>query len=109
MIKQDIVRLLRDDSEDVLEMLVPRLGATLDLFCANSVLSRELANQTTLEITRAILKCHTELQKGYNWRIKSFFLEQLEFLPNCMPSDFIHQHFSPVILSCVMETVSFGL
>jgi hypothetical protein len=87
-------------------MLVPHVGSTLELLCANGVLSRETSLPSCLEITRALLKCQMELSKCYNWRIKSNFLQQMERLPNCMPSDFIHQHFSPVILNCVLESVS---
>jgi hypothetical protein len=85
-------------------MLVPHVGSTLELLCANGVLSRETSLPSCLEITRALLKCQMELSKCYNWRIKSNFLQQMERLPNCMPSDFIHQHFSPVILNCVLES-----
>ncbi|XP_063920691.1 serine/threonine-protein phosphatase 4 regulatory subunit 4-like isoform X2 [Zophobas morio] len=103
VIKDDIIKLLRDDAEEVLQMLVPDVGPTLELLCTHGVLSRENTLPSCLEITRALLKCQAELSKSYNWRIKSNFLQQLERLPNCMPSDFIHQHFSPVILGCVLE------
>ncbi|RZC35879.1 serine/threonine-protein phosphatase 4 regulatory subunit 4-like, partial [Asbolus verrucosus] len=103
IIKDDVVKLLRDDAEEVLQMLVPHVGMTLELFCANGVLSRETTLPPSLEIARALLKCQIELSKSFNWRIKTNFLQQMERLPNCLPSDFIHQHFSPVVLNCVLE------
>ncbi|EEZ99847.2 hypothetical protein TcasGA2_TC002629 [Tribolium castaneum] len=103
IIKDDLIKLLRDDAEEVLQQLVPHVGPTLELLCANGVLSREANTPACLEIARGLLKCQNELAKSYNWRIKSNFLQQLERLPFCMTSDFIHQHFSPVILSCVLE------
>ncbi|XP_044272773.1 serine/threonine-protein phosphatase 4 regulatory subunit 4-like isoform X3 [Tribolium madens] len=103
IIKDDLIKLLRDDAEEVLQLLVPHVGPTLELLCANGVLSRESNTPACLEIARALLKCQNELAKSYNWRIKSNFLQQLERLPFCMTSDFIHQHFSPVILNCVLE------
>ncbi|XP_071050484.1 serine/threonine-protein phosphatase 4 regulatory subunit 4-like isoform X2 [Onthophagus taurus] len=97
-LKADIVRLLRDDAEDVLQMLVPTLSNTLQLLAQNGYLSRDRTDQTTMEIGRALLKCQIELSKGYNWRLLVTFLQQMECLPKCIPGDFIHQHFSPMIL-----------
>ncbi|XP_045463136.1 serine/threonine-protein phosphatase 4 regulatory subunit 4-like isoform X2 [Harmonia axyridis] len=101
IIKPDIVRLLRDDAEDVLHMVVPKLGITMETLCNYGLLSRETSTQTSLEIGRAILKCHMELSKGVNWRMQTDLLAQLEHLPNCLPSDFIHQHFTPVIFAII--------
>ncbi|KAL3285405.1 hypothetical protein HHI36_019507 [Cryptolaemus montrouzieri] len=101
IIKPDIVRLLRDDAEDVLHMVVPKLGVTMEVLSNYGLLSRETSTQTSLEIGRAILKCHMELSKGVNWRIQTDLLAQLEHLPNCLPSDFIHQHFTPVIFAII--------
>ncbi|GJQ83912.1 hypothetical protein Trydic_g19850 [Trypoxylus dichotomus] len=98
MLKADFVRLLRDDAEDVLQMLVPNLKSTLSLLAQFGFLSKDRTDQTTMEISRAVLKCQIELAKGYNWRLLATFIEQLECLPLCMPSDFIHQHFTPIIL-----------
>lgn len=99
------MKLFRDDAEEVLEMLVPHIGETLQQLCINGVLSRESSTPSTLEITRALLKCQVELSKTHNWRIKTEFLQQMEYLTNCIPSDFIHQHFTPVMLNCVLEAV----
>lgn len=98
MLKADFVRLLRDDAEDVLQMLVPNLKSTLTLLAQFGFLSKDRTDQTTMEISRAVLKCQIELAKGYNWRLLATFIEQLESLPLCMPCDFIHQHFTPIIL-----------
>lgn len=99
IMKPDFVRLLRDDAEEVLQTLVPNLANTLELFCKHGVLSKEKADQGAMEIGRAMLKCQLELTKGYNWRLLSDYLAQLERLPQVVPSDFIHQHFTPVVLS----------
>lgn len=105
LIKADLVRLLRDDAEEVLQMLVPHIGNTLLLLCQFGTLSRDKADQSTMEIGRALLKCQLELTKGYNWRLLEQLLKEQERLPECMPSDFIHQHFTPVILGNVMNGV----
>lgn len=69
------------------------------------ILTKDKADQATIEIGRALLKCQLELTKGYNWRLLTSLLLQQEYLPNCMPADFIHQHFAPVVLSNVINGV----
>ncbi|KAF5297424.1 hypothetical protein FQR65_LT01355 [Abscondita terminalis] len=103
MLKSDFVRLLQDDSEEVLNAIVPHLGSTLELFSKFDTLSRLNITSATMEVGRALLKCQYELIAGNNWRLSTMFLHQLEHLPNCMPSDFIHQHFTPVLLTCAVE------
>lgn len=100
------MKLLRDESEEVLDALVPNIGATVELLTATGVLFVENSSQVTIEIARALLKCQVEIFKYHNWRRKKNFLEQIECLPNCMPSDFIHQHFTQVIVSLSLEAVS---
>ncbi|KAK4873132.1 hypothetical protein RN001_015161 [Aquatica leii] len=103
ILKSDFVRLLQDDSEEVLNSLVPHLGTTLELLCEFETLSRLNVNPATLEIGRALLKCQFELTTRNNWRLSTMFLHQFERLPNCMPSDFIHQHFTPILLTCAAK------
>ncbi|XP_023021744.2 serine/threonine-protein phosphatase 4 regulatory subunit 4 isoform X2 [Leptinotarsa decemlineata] len=102
----DIVKLLRDDAEEVLDVLVPNIGNTLELLASTGILSREQTSQTTLEIGRALLKCQVEIFRYYNWRRKMEFLKQLEQLPICVSADFIHQHFAPLVLKLTVEARS---
>lgn len=89
----------------MLQALVPNLGTILSLLGQNGILSKDKADQTTMEIGRALLKCQLELTKGYNWRLLTTLLEQLERLPECMPADFIHQHFTPVLVGNILNGV----
>jgi len=41
-----------------------------------------------------------------NWRLHAMILGQLECLPHCLPSDFIHSHFIPVIFNRIHVVVS---
>lgn len=102
----DFVKLLRDDSEEVLDSLVPNIGTTLEFLCVGGVLSRENIAPGTLEVSRALLKCQADIFRYNNWRRKMIFLEQLECLPNVIESDFIHQHFTSVILKLTINAVS---
>lgn len=102
----DFVKLLRDEAEEVLDALVPNIGMTLELLTATGILSVENSSQSTIDIARALLKCQVEIFKYHNWRRKMNFLRQIECLPNCMPGDFIHQHFTQVIASLSLDAVS---
>ncbi|XP_066254685.1 serine/threonine-protein phosphatase 4 regulatory subunit 4-like [Euwallacea similis] len=99
----DFTKLLKDEDEDVLQALVPNISHILELFSNSNVLQREVAVQATLDIGRAMLKCQSEVFRTNNWRMKESLLMQWECLPNCFPSDFIHQHFSPVVLTATIH------
>ncbi|XP_050517293.1 serine/threonine-protein phosphatase 4 regulatory subunit 4-like isoform X3 [Diabrotica virgifera virgifera] len=100
----DFLKLIRDDSEEVLDALVPNIGPILVMFTSVGVLSRDKTTQATLDIGRGLLKCQVEIYSNYNWRRRMAFLVQLEDLPTCMPSDFIHQHFTPLVLKLSLES-----
>lgn len=100
------MRLLKDDAEEVLQMVVPHISSILDLFCTHGLISRENVNQSTLDVCRSLIKCQMEITKGTNWRLLTKLLYQLEYLPNCIPGDFIHQHFTPSLVNITVAGVS---
>lgn len=121
----DFTKLLRDEDEEVLQALIPSVAGVLELFTYHNILQRgwfyflfnlvsflrnlthiEIPVQATLDIGRAMLKCQNEAFKTNNWRMKECLLMQWEYLPHCFPSDFIHQHFSPVVLNAAVDGVS---
>lgn len=104
-IMMDFVKLLRDDAEEVLDALVPNIEATLECLCHAGLLSRESVAPGTLEISRALLKCQSDIFRYHNWRRKMTFLQQLECLPHVLESDFIHQHFTSVVLKLIISAV----
>lgn len=105
-LKLDIVRLFKDDAEEVLQMVVPHISTILDLFHIHGLISREATNPSTLDICRGLMKCQMEITKGTNWRLLTKFLYQLEYLPNCVPGDVIHQHFTPALVNLAVAGVS---
>lgn len=105
IIVPDIIRLLRDDHDEVLHVLVPHLGTILEALSNYNVLVKNEVLPTTLELTRAILKCQLDVFLSFNWRIQVCFLYQLERLPNCMASNFIFEHFTPVIFDVIVDAV----
>ncbi|XP_030746536.1 serine/threonine-protein phosphatase 4 regulatory subunit 4-like isoform X2 [Sitophilus oryzae] len=103
LIVSEFAKLLRDDDEEVLQEMVPKISTNLEVFSTTGVLSRDLALQATLDIGRALLKCATQVFKTFNWRMKESILVQFEVLPMVMPSDFIHQHFTQFIINASLN------
>lgn len=99
------MRLLRDDAEEVLQMVVPHISLILDLFNIQGLISRDVTSQSTMDICRSLIKCQMEITKGTNWRLLANFLYQLEYIPNCVPVDFIHQHFTPLLVNHAVSGV----
>ncbi|XP_075224826.1 serine/threonine-protein phosphatase 4 regulatory subunit 4-like isoform X2 [Lycorma delicatula] len=97
-ITREVIKLLKDDAEEVLQSLVPHLKDILESFCQTKTLMASFVDETAIEITRALRKCESEIASTYNWRLHSLFLQQLEVLPKCMPSDFIYTQFVPLVL-----------
>lgn len=87
-------------------MLVPHISTILDLFCVHGLITRDATNPATLEVCRGLMKCQVEITKGTNWRLLTKLLYQLEYLPNCVPGDFIHQHFTPALVNIAVAGVS---
>ncbi|XP_068083242.1 uncharacterized protein [Anabrus simplex] len=105
MVKNELVKLLRDDSDEVLQGLIPNIAMTMELLAKTGnigpdvVGSRVLNDSAALEIGRALVKCEAEVGRTHNWRLHSLLLHQLECLPNCLPSDFINSHFIPIMFT----------
>nr|CAI5835735.1 unnamed protein product [Callosobruchus analis] len=103
LVVPDIVKLMSDDTEEVLDSLVPHISAILLQLNAAGILTAEDGRQATVDIGRALLKCETGVFKCYNWRRKMAFLQQLECLPVCFSVDFIHQHFTNLVLKLTID------
>lgn len=102
----DFVRLLSDDAEEVLRMIVPHISTSFVIFWSNGTLSLERPDPVSNQIGKALLKCLSVLKKGYNWRLTTIFLKQLEALPMVFHSDYIHNEFARVILNLALQGVS---
>ncbi|XP_033325954.1 serine/threonine-protein phosphatase 4 regulatory subunit 4 isoform X5 [Megalopta genalis] len=95
-IKLDLIKLLKDDSEEVLQGLVPHIGTTLDCLAESQTIGVDRVDSTLMEIGRALLKCESEISTTHNWRLASMMHSQLEIIPKYFPSDFIYSYFVPM-------------
>ncbi|KAK1134181.1 hypothetical protein K0M31_011962 [Melipona bicolor] len=95
-IKTDLIKLLKDNNEEVLQGLVPHIGLTLDCLAESQIIGVDKMDSTVMEIGRALLKCESEIAATHNWRLVSLMHSQLEILPKYFPSDFIYSYFVPM-------------
>ncbi|XP_012236283.1 serine/threonine-protein phosphatase 4 regulatory subunit 4 isoform X2 [Bombus impatiens] len=95
-IKTDLIKLLKDNSEEVLQGLIPHIGLTLDCLAESQIIGVDKMDSTVMEIGRALLKCESEIAATHNWRLVSSMHSQLEILPKYFPSDFIYSYFVPM-------------
>lgn len=129
-IKTDLIKLLKDESEEVLQCLVPHIGLTLDCLAESQTIgidrvvgttfpplssmhslylhnaACQMQDATLMEIGRALLKCESEIASTNNWRLSSLMHSQLEILPKYFPSDFIYSHFVPMAFFRILNAVS---
>lgn len=93
LIKNDLIKLIKDDNEEVLAGLVPYIGKILQLYFPTPTI------QTTIvmDFGRALIKCENELFNTKNWRLNELYYQQLEILPKCFSSDYIYTYFIPII------------
>lgn len=106
ILKPDFVRLLRDEAEEVLMNLVPNISKIFELFVSSGLLAIDRITPVSQEISKALIKCLSQLKKGYNWRLLAIFLKQLEYLPKCFRADQIHNDFTPLIVQFAVKGVS---
>ncbi|XP_070167735.1 serine/threonine-protein phosphatase 4 regulatory subunit 4 isoform X3 [Polyergus mexicanus] len=102
-IRRNLIKLLKDDSEEVLQGLIPHLGLTLETLAENQTVGTDRVDSSLMEIGKALLKCEAKVASTYNWRLASLMHAQLEILPKCFPSDFIYSYFVPMAFSRILH------
>ncbi|XP_029661074.1 serine/threonine-protein phosphatase 4 regulatory subunit 4-like isoform X6 [Formica exsecta] len=102
-IRGNLIKLLKDDSEEVLQGLIPHIGLTLESLAENQTVGTDRVDSTLMEIGKALLKCEAKVAGTYNWRLASLMHAQLEILPKCFPSDFIYSYFVPMAFSRILH------
>ncbi|XP_011689635.1 PREDICTED: serine/threonine-protein phosphatase 4 regulatory subunit 4-like isoform X4 [Wasmannia auropunctata] len=102
-IKGNLIKLLKDDSEEVLQGLIPHIGLMLECLAENQAIGTDKMDSSLMDIGKAILKCEAEIAGTHNWRLASLIHAQLEILPRCFPSDFIYSYFIPMTFSRILH------
>ncbi|XP_046384425.1 serine/threonine-protein phosphatase 4 regulatory subunit 4-like isoform X2 [Ischnura elegans] len=97
MLKNELVHLLCDETQEVLSAIVPNLTTILLLMTKFKNIGPESLGTTVVEIGRALLKCEETISSTTNWRLHASFLSQMECLPQCLPIDYIQSHLVPVL------------
>ncbi|KAK0172362.1 hypothetical protein PV328_005690 [Microctonus aethiopoides] len=99
LIKNDFIKLLKDDNEEVLQGLIPHVAQMLELLVQSHGIGTEQIDSSVIELGRALLKCEGEILNTNNWRLSASIFEQFEILPKCFPSDYIYTYFTPLSIS----------
>ncbi|XP_015126876.1 serine/threonine-protein phosphatase 4 regulatory subunit 4 isoform X1 [Diachasma alloeum] len=102
-LKNDFIKLVKDDNEQVLQGIVPHIGEILQLFVESQTISKDSIDLPVMEVGRALLKCEGEIFSTNNWRLSSLMFQQLEVLPKCFPSDYIYNYFVPVVVNRALK------
>ncbi|XP_018045216.1 PREDICTED: serine/threonine-protein phosphatase 4 regulatory subunit 4-like isoform X2 [Atta colombica] len=102
-IKGNLIKLLKDDSEEVLQGLIPHIGLTLECLVESQTIGTNKMDSSLIEISKALLKCEAEVAGTHNWRLALLMHTQLEILPKCFPSDFIYSYFIPMAFSRILN------
>ncbi|XP_025990556.1 serine/threonine-protein phosphatase 4 regulatory subunit 4 isoform X3 [Solenopsis invicta] len=102
-IKKNLIKLLKDDSEEVLQGLIPHIGLTLECLAESQAIGTDKLDSSLMEIGKALLKCEAVIAGTHNWRLASLIHAQLEILPKCFPSDFIYSYFVPMAFSRILN------
>lgn len=105
LIKNDFIKLLKDDNEEVLQGLIPHVAQMLELLVQSHGIGTEQIDSSVIELGRALLKCEGEILNTNNWRLSSSIFEQFEILPKCFPSDYIYTYFTPLSISRALNAV----
>lgn len=95
-IKTDLIKLLKDNSEEVLQGIAPHIALILECLLESHVIGIDKMDSIVMEIGRALLKCESEIAGTHNWRLVSLIHSQFEVLPKYFPSDFIYSYFVPM-------------
>ncbi|XP_044009935.1 serine/threonine-protein phosphatase 4 regulatory subunit 4-like isoform X5 [Aphidius gifuensis] len=93
IIKNNILKLLKDDNENVLSGIVPYISKILQLYFP----TQTIQTVQVMDFGTALLKCENLIFNTKNWRLSTNLFEQLEILPKCFPSDYIYSTFIPMI------------
>ncbi|XP_043276579.1 serine/threonine-protein phosphatase 4 regulatory subunit 4-like isoform X2 [Venturia canescens] len=103
LIKGELIKLLKDDSDEVLQGLVPHVAVTFELLLQSQTIGMDKIDSTAMDLVRALLKCEAEIDTTNNWRLSALMLEQMEVLPKCFPSDIIYTYFVPVVVTRALK------
>ncbi|XP_066595070.1 serine/threonine-protein phosphatase 4 regulatory subunit 4-like isoform X3 [Prorops nasuta] len=97
-------RLLKDESVEVLEGLIPNLTLILEWLHSCEMTNKE---EVRVGIGKALLKCEAEIASTNSWRLAAILFAQFESLPKHFPSDFLYSYFVPLSFTRILKAVSY--
>ncbi|XP_014210936.1 serine/threonine-protein phosphatase 4 regulatory subunit 4-like [Copidosoma floridanum] len=102
LIKPELIRLLKDDNEEVLQGLIPHVSGILENLLQHHLVRADQMESSTVDLGKALIQCEAQISLTNNWRLSALMLGQFEILPRCLSSDFIYAHLVPVVSNRVL-------
>ncbi|KAL9957888.1 hypothetical protein ACROYT_G034843 [Oculina patagonica] len=96
-IQQDLSILLKDESIEVLEGLIPNLPESLECLASgghSTMADTKLNNLSNL--IPSLIACELAVDSSSNWRLHVQLLEKFSCFPKCLTSDQIYYKFVPL-------------
>lgn len=96
-IQQDLSILLKDESIEVLEGLIPNLPQSLECLASggHSTLADTKLNNLS-NLIPSLIACELAVDSSSNWRLHVELLEKFSCFPKCLTSDQIYYKFVPL-------------
>lgn len=96
-IQQDLSILLKDESIEVLEGLIPSLPQSLECLASggHSTLADTKLNNLS-NLIPSLIACELAVDSSSNWRLHVQLLEKFSCFPKCLTSDQIYYKFVPL-------------
>uniref|UniRef100_A0ABD2VXY8 Serine/threonine-protein phosphatase 4 regulatory subunit 4 n=1 Tax=Trichogramma kaykai TaxID=54128 RepID=A0ABD2VXY8_9HYME len=105
LVRNELLRLLKDDREEVLEGLLEHLDESLDTLQQHQLIGSESSEMHTIELGKSLLKCEAELSLSKRWRLSVGLFSQLERIgPKYLSSDFCYSYLVPVCFKRILHS-----
>ncbi|KAK2560497.1 Serine/threonine-protein phosphatase 4 regulatory subunit 4 [Acropora cervicornis] len=97
IIQQDLSILLKDESIEVLEGLIPNLPESLECLATGGRPTRVDAKLNNLSnLIPSLIACELAVDSSSNWRLHVQLLEKFSCFPKCLTSEQIYYKFVPL-------------
>ncbi|XP_014233336.1 serine/threonine-protein phosphatase 4 regulatory subunit 4-like isoform X2 [Trichogramma pretiosum] len=105
LVRNELLRLLKDDREEVLEGLLEHLDESLEQLQQHQLIGSESSEMHTIELGKSLLKCEAELSLSKRWRLSVGLFSQLERIgPKYLSSDFCYSYLVPVCFKRILHS-----
>ncbi|KAF6208321.1 hypothetical protein GE061_016775 [Apolygus lucorum] len=103
-IRTNFIKMLNDDSEEVLDGLVPQLNTIISMLTQNEFFNPKMEISLISELTPVLLKCEGLVSTSRNWRLYCTFLSQIRILADILAPEVLHADYTRLLLNRIHQT-----